>query len=156
MLALTEVAPWGSAIMRSKWIENRSWAPPHDLVGKRFAVHQGKTVDAEAILDVQGLIPGFPSHGHPLGAFLGTVLLFGFVQVGPEDRPVYWRSWRPLTGAQMKRILKSEWRNPEASHLWLLKDPRPLDEPLPCRGMQKLWAVPAEYLPALEALGKAA
>jgi hypothetical protein len=159
MQALTEIAPWGSAIIRpeplkAKWIENRMWAPPRSLIGSRIAIHQGKQFDEDAYDAVRDILEDFAPMGElPLGAFLGTVLLFGYVHV--EGKSIEVRTMEKVSSNALSKILGSPWRNAEATHLWLLKDPRALAAPIPCRGMQKLWNVPPEHLPALEALGGA-
>jgi hypothetical protein len=153
MLALTEQAPWGTAIIHFlKFIENRTWAPPDSLIGKRFAIHQGKTLDDDALTVLQfELCTDFPVKSDiPLGVFLGTVKLQGYVHV--SNGSAEWHGCEPLRAGALARIMRSSWRNETASHLWCLKEPRALKTPIPCRGLQKLWHVPAEHVRALEAL----
>lgn len=151
MLALTETAPWGTAIIHhGKYIENRVWAPSPDLIGKRFAIHQGKTLDEDALVTVQMLCVEFPPACElPMGALVGTVKLQGYVWI--DGKQIEWRGCDPLPDAALDRIMRSQWRNPDATHLWCLNDPRALRTPIPCRGLQKLWRVPQEHIAALEA-----
>ena len=48
MKALTLHQPYASLIAYGiKTIETRSWKPPDDLIGERFAIHAGKTMDMD-------------------------------------------------------------------------------------------------------------
>jgi len=48
MKALTLHQPWATAVANfGKRVENRTWAPPPSLVGRRLAIHAGKTWDRE-------------------------------------------------------------------------------------------------------------
>jgi hypothetical protein len=152
MHALTETGPWGSAIILGfKPIENRTWAPPKTLIGQRFVIHQGKEFDAAAWDFCRELVPEFPEVT-PSGALLGTVKLRGYVRVDAAKgfAVAQWHGPENVAGKELDAILASPWRNPDASHLWCLSDPRPLATPIPCKGMQRLWRVPAEHTPALE------
>ena len=153
MLSLTLTPPWGTAIMRfGKFIENRMWAPPAALLGQRFAIHQGKTLDEDALDDLIDMCPGFPEEEAiqpEIGGFLGTVELHGFVWFrGGQPQ---WSGASPLAPGALDKIVHSKWRNPTASHLWCLRLPLLLATMVPCRGLQKLWHVPEQHLAALEA-----
>jgi len=55
VLALTLWQPWATLIaLGHKDIENREWAPPQHLIGKRFAIHAGKTVEPGVADDLPG------------------------------------------------------------------------------------------------------
>ena len=60
--AITLHQPWASLVAHGiKNVETRSWPPPHGIIGKRIAIHAGRTVvlnpDHEtvaAIADIYG------------------------------------------------------------------------------------------------------
>lgn len=60
MKALSFSQPWlWSILYRGKRIENRSWAPPIDMIGQRIVLHAAKSWDKDAVGFMIGLgIPG--------------------------------------------------------------------------------------------------
>ncbi len=147
--------PWASLIaLGKKRVETRSWRPPQALVGQRIAIHaSARPVDqlARELLFRAGVDPGMDL---PRGAIVATARLWGV-----------WKSSRePIQGIVPPRgmsflaeVLTSErHRDLPTDDLelalgdwspgrcfWALDEVRPMD-PVPCRGMQGLWAVPAE------------
>ncbi len=123
MLALTVWQPWAVALIElRKDVENRSWAPPRRAIDTRIAIHAGKTLDSAAVAHLVrlGLMRPGAITGAPLGAIVGTVELQGG-----------------------SRSAVSPWAEPGMWH-WLVTDPRRLREPVPCRGAQGRWPVPAD------------
>ena len=128
MFALTLTRPWGIAVMRhGKDIENRVWAPVTQLKpGDRFAIHNALKIDPRGVAKVMEFLrDGRPAHAvdmdvlcGPPGVILGTVRFCGIV-----------------------RGSTSTWF--EGPVGWVLADPRPLRDPIACRGQQRLWAIPA-------------
>ena len=104
-----------------KDIENRRWYPPHALIGERIAIHAGKTWDETGLEFIRSLGLECPGDGpeHPTG-IVGTARLVGTVGRGETH---------------------SRWYMGEVG--WRLADVRELPAPLPCRGYQKTWTVPA-------------
>lgn len=123
MKGLTVWQPWAHCIVHcEKDVENRTWAPPIHVVGQRIAIHAGKVLDPDAVarLVAAGRLVKGEIHGAPLGAVIGTARLEGSTRAS--------RSW---------------WAEPDMTH-WLLADVRRLREPVPCRGAQGLWDLPAD------------
>ena len=107
MKALSIQQPWADLILyRGKDIENRTWRLPVHMLGQRVHVHAGKRIDRDACewYDI-------PVDQVRLrtGALLGTVLIVACVT----------RS-------------SSEWFN--GPYGFVLADPEPYAEPVPCRG----------------------
>jgi hypothetical protein len=143
--ALTLIQPWGFSIMwDGKAVENRTWAPPSSMLGKRFAVHAGKKVDERVLGEMVGR--HFGDERLSWQGILGTVELVGYVRpdCSGEAAPANW----PLLLA----ALESPWRAPDAKVLWVLRDPRPLAEPIACPGAQGLWVVPTDIAERMRAL----
>ncbi len=80
MRALTLIQPWASLIVAgAKRIENRTWKPPLNMAGQRFAIHAGKKLDADVLFDLQDRdIAGLPPVP-PLGRIVGVATLAGYV-----------------------------------------------------------------------------
>jgi hypothetical protein len=128
MRALTIWQPWASAIVAGpKWLENRTWKPPAWIAGKRIAIHAGKVLDREASEDLRlgnilspGMLWPHDPAALPRGAIIGTARVTGYVTDSTDPWFV-----GPVG--------------------WVLADVEPC-EPVPCRGAQGIWVVPAEVL----------
>lgn len=127
-LALTLIQPWATLVIRcGKDVENRTWAPGSRLpIGGRFWIHAGKKLDEEVVADMRVDEPVFrmweADEGVPRGALLGHVRLVAATHV---------RTSRWHMSGQIG---------------WYLDDVVVLPKPIPCRGAQQLWEVPADVL----------
>jgi hypothetical protein len=112
--------PWAwAAAAGHKRIENRSWAPPDDLLGGQFAIHAGGKVDADAVSALArdfSLRPG--ANELVVGAVVAIATL-DEVLVMSED------SWFEQGG-----------------YGWRLRDVLRLRYPIPCPGRLSLWSLP--------------
>lgn len=122
MKALTLYQPWATLIIHGpKRIENRRWTPPKDLIGKRIAIHAGKTIDGGAVIRHEDTL--LKATGGvfeiPTGVVLGTAIVYGYVTRSDDE----WFSG-PIG--------------------WQLAEVRALPEPIPCRGAQGLWDLPPD------------
>jgi hypothetical protein len=129
MKALTLHQPWALAVFLGKDIENRTWMPPPDLIGQRFAIHAARRVRREEEddiwEDIRGrLEPAPPFSRWARGKILGTVKLEKVTLRRPMDcsRADSW-----FTGPVG----------------WVLAEPRLLKRAIPARGYQRLWDVEA-------------
>lgn len=122
MKALTIWEPWAWAIVAAgKDVENRTWAPPRALLGERIVIHAGKRVDEDAIDDIEWLIEReVPRRELAPGCLVGTALL---VRISTS-------SASPWFSGPFGWELRDPWRG----------------APVPCRGAQGLWDVPADVL----------
>jgi len=147
MRALTLIQPWAGLIATgAKRIENRTWRPPADMIGQRFAIHAGKKLDEETIRDVlddedQRLDEwgGARLVESPLwrvtSAVLCTVRLVG-VATAPEDCEMdagHGQSW---------------WFN--GPYGFVLADVQ-IVAPIPCKGALGFWTLPDDISHALTA-----
>jgi hypothetical protein len=131
--ALTIKQPWASAIAYgTKTVENRSWEPPRLPGGQELAIHAGKSSDVGAWPP----IGQFWDASQPLGAILAVATL-----AGCHD----WDECENPDGS-----LCTPWSQRFQWH-WQISNVRPLAEPVPCRGFQKLWTVPDEAEAAVRA-----
>lgn len=74
MQALTIWQPWASLIVHGfKRIENRTWAPPADLVGTTIAIHAGKKVT----LALRGRWPKYSAPNRPRRCHVKARKAFG-------------------------------------------------------------------------------
>jgi hypothetical protein len=123
MKALTVRQPWAWAIVVGyKGIENRSWPTRHR---GRLAIHaaqrhdpEGDRVFAELGIDVPANLP--------YGCVIGIVEMVGCV---PVDHPQTWFDAAPIAADP---FATGPW-------CWILENPQPLAEPVPCRGQRMLW-----------------
>lgn len=148
MRALSLIQPWGSAILEmGKDVENRPWAPPQHLIGKRFAIHAGAKLDKHDAWQLLNELP-VATAAYPQRAILGTVELVGYVRMGgiyPTplfDDDEFRRCG--LNAAQVDSAVQSRWRADGARFLWVLRAPQVLPEPIPMKGSLGLWRVPAD------------
>ena len=103
--ALSIQQPWADAILhRGKDVENRTWAAPRHMIGKRFYIHAGKRIDRDA-----AQVLGMVTPRDRLGAILGEARLRRCV-----------------------RVWDSEWFC--GPYGFVLEDVVAYDEPIPCRG----------------------
>ena len=131
--------PWATLIvLGAKKVENRSWKT--DYRGRLF-IHASASrpagswsgiIDGDAIgpdepVTAGGvLLPAWSSL--PVSAVVGSVELYDCVD--EVDLPPEW-DHDPFVGGP---------------YCWLLRDPRPLATPFPCKGALRLWAPPAGLL----------
>lgn len=159
MKALTLRPPWGSFIVAGlKTSETRSWPPPRDLIGKRFAIHQGLhrtrldevgddladfTTEQLGILD--GRATGSPfldPYGHlPRGVVVATVRLVVAGQVVTPPDLEHDRAFicRTPDGAMFDGRDDGLGDYRLGRWVWQLDDNEPLDEPIPAVGRQRIW-----------------
>jgi hypothetical protein len=125
MKTLSVRQPWAFAILHlGKDIENRSW--PTDYRGP-LAIHASKRIDREAVGDLNDRLEGVVNiDDHEL--VTGTVV--GIVDLIDCLPPNGWGD-------------ESPWAEPGQYH-WLLSNPRPLEQPIPCLGKLGLFEVEVE------------
>lgn len=134
--ALTLWRPWAAAIAHgTKRVENRTWVPPRSMFGQDIAIHAGQRIDADAVDEVvlylpRSLLPG------PTG-IVAVVRLAGFI----EERGAQF-FFGGISIDDAKDAARSPWFDGDTG--WVLDRVRPLAEPVPCRGAQGLWVVPAD------------
>lgn len=160
MQALTLWQPWAWAMaFAGKPVENRTWAPPHALLGQRIAIHAGKVCDADAICDIAaefGLMPAdwqppSPSYGlegaKPVGTLAGGAVvavgtLAGYVCDDGNGR-IIGETICPETTAGFARSYRaSRWYQGPVG--WIVVNRIALPTPVPCRGAQGLWTLPPD------------
>ncbi len=132
--ALSVQQPWAWAILHAgKDIENRTWAPPRHIIGRRIWIHASKkrqpiepsellpsfTLGELVVTGISGRLHLVPELRElPLGAILGSVRVVGTTRIAKGNR---WFSG-PIG--------------------WVLTDPSPLARPVATRGSLGLWKVP--------------
>lgn len=154
MMALTLSRPWAAIVAAGrKRVENRSWAPPRGLVGNDLALHAGKGWDRDGQTwidehfgkEAYGDLP-FMEHS----VIVAVAKLFTFVYKDVDEAaPV---SIHVMTPEDRM------WFFGDVG--WILRDIRRLPRPVPCRGYQRLWALPfgveRDVKAQLDELGRAA
>lgn len=152
--ALTVHQPWAWCIAGGwKPIENREWPPPRWLFGRYLAIHAGRQYDAPAARDMVRYreelgLPAGPPDGHSIarGAIVAAARVAGAVQVerdeaADEPRLRFVRVLGDVSEQTGRELAASPWAS--GPWLWVLQGVVAIDPPIPCRGFQKLWSVPA-------------
>ncbi len=128
-----------------KDVENRTWPPPIDRLGKPLAIHGGKTWDKgyeQMVREVLHL-DALPAEAHATG-ILGVVTLDRVIT--GDFYPMVMRVGAPLrrTAVGADSAFTSEWYC--GPYGWVLRDPVVFREPVACRGNRGLWPLPPEVL----------
>lgn len=122
MYALTVRQPWAWAIANGKDVENRTWRTKHRGL---LAIHAAARLDYET-------------------AFAAVARLHS-----GDLPPRWWREPGVLPTSAIVAVVDlhdivrdstSRWAMPGQWH-WLLRDVRPLAEPVPCVGARGVWEV---------------
>lgn len=170
MKALTVWQPWASLIVGAppsydehptppqKPVENRGWAPPRALIGQRIAIHAAKKMDEDVLDTIQDLFLD-KLHGEvrtpyakpslfPIAAVVGVATLTGAI-VRRHDGSIvdaFSTSGGPTVevGEDVRRFYNAD------AIGWLLEDRRALAAPVPCRGSQGIWTLPADVAARVE------
>jgi hypothetical protein len=169
LLALTVHQPWAWALAGGwKPIENREWPPPRHLFGRPLAIHAGRKYDGEAAYDLavyaaELRLPRSPPP--PAEIALGAIVAVGQVAgavlveeiLDPANPAANRLEVREVRGAvspeRAVELAGSRWAC--GPWLWVLTDVVQVD-PVPCRGMQKLWTVPPQITDAVRERFRAA
>lgn len=152
--AITIWEPWASLIaMGEKSIETRSWKAPDNIINQRIAIHAAATMPKW----VKALCSGFAKligtkeyngswlyhleHGiGPFGKVVATAKLTECILI-IEDHEVMEYA---IIGEGDKQQMVD---GPEylfgdytpGRYAWILEDIKPLENPTPAKGMQRLW-----------------
>ena len=139
MKTLSIRQPWASLLCAGvKDVENRTWAPPQDAVGRKILIHAGSakvpenffdTIPFEWSSEIQNAVRygWMPRHDVPTGAIIGYATLVGYSEK-----------------------TDSLWDGGEGQIKWQFEDPFLFDEPIPAKGKLGLFEFPLdeENLPA--------
>ena len=152
--ALTGWQPYPSLIVAGvKRFETRSWAPPVSLWGERIAMHAA----------ARPLVPESTAHdawqatrlhiGSPLklprGVIVGTAVLRGAWQVEDYGPTVMGgRAFEFTIDEGAPRVERDDGLGDYSVGRWVWEfvDPYRLVVPIPIRGRQRLWNVPADVI----------
>lgn len=134
MKTLSVRQPWASLLCAGvKDVENRTWAPPKELIGKKILIHAGSTKVSKDFFDITPLewcseianatrYGWIPSNDKvPLGKIIGFATLDGYSD-----------------------STDSLWDGGEGQVKWIFRDPYLFDEPIPAKGMLGLFDYPLD------------
>lgn len=145
MRALTLWRPWPWVILQApeparKAVENRPRKYPKALHGELFAIHAGKHYDGDSVGFILRVFNELTGDAPP-DSFLADSQVEGIVGVAR------------LAGIAIDRLKLPADQQPwfTGPYGWLLSDVRPLKTPIPIRGAQGFWRVPAPVQAAIEA-----
>lgn len=120
MRALTITQPWASLLARGeKRVENRTWAPPEELIGDLVALHASREFDQlDGYLIRRRYGVAIEQADCPLGAVVAVARLTDVV-----------------TESQDPWFL--------GPYGWVFTEVARID-PVPCRGARRLWTLPPD------------
>jgi hypothetical protein len=140
MRALSFSQPWLWAVLYAgKHIENRTWAPPVEMIGKSIALHAAKSWDGDGISYLCNLGIEHPGRRdlYPSSCIVGVATI-DYVRTSAEGFPEDQRKW---------------FFGPFG---WYLSNIRILPVTVPATGKLGLWHVSEADLPAIHAQLEAA
>jgi hypothetical protein len=137
---LTVWRPWDYALVNGKDIENRPTRPPAALIGQRIALHAGlKYDDAGARVVKRGLgVTELPQR--TAGVIFAVTTIVGWVEVDTVECRKHDVKLM-TTDPELEWAVKSKWFSGPVGIV--LKDTVALPKPIPARGMQGWWPLPA-------------
>ena len=154
MRALTLWEPWASLTAKGqKKIETRSWKAPDELIGQRIAIHAAKRMPVIAKIfcrefsKLLGLVTYTGSWlyylEHGVGSFgkvVATAKLVDCKKILP-DTPNYafYGDSKGETAIPKDSLEYAFGDYTPGRYAWILEDIKPLDEPIPVKGKQRLW-----------------
>lgn len=160
-LAISLKQPWAWAVFNQcigKDIENRTWWTAFRgpvWIASSAQVTQAYYDEASRIIfETTGYLP---PHRETLlrGAILGRAtivdcILPGGYRVEPGTQCIRWPSGKgaPPEGARYHRLHPAKWHFHEQFG-YVLEERKALREPVPCKGLQRFWRVPADVLEQL-------
>lgn len=142
---LTLWRPWAASIVHGpKRVENRPWAPPvaHVRAGLWIALHAGQRWDEEGASFITDV-----------GKWKEASERLDDDECDESCWPYEWAVQGIVGVARVERVWKFDSLSDEGlpgmewafgTYCWDLADVRALPEPIPCRGRQMLWTLPAE------------
>ncbi len=152
MRALTLWRPWTDAILRrGKRVENRRRPPPRGTVGTTIALHAGKRYEIGDWSFSDSWTP--PRDEDCSTGIVGVARIAGYLDLrNVDDEGRGRRSESVVEESAAARVhsldLNPWWTGPCG---WLLDHVVAIGEPIPCRGAQGLWTVPALELEFVKA-----
>lgn len=148
MQALTLRQPYAGAVAHlGKDIENRSWAPPKDVIGTRIAIHAGgarcndrSLVHHRDTIRVRAHDARRLDFDEPRLAVVAVATVVGATHYRYGGN---YGGRLTLRELEYLRINARGWALPDCWN-WLLRDVIALPEPVPCKGRQKVWHLPED------------
>jgi len=133
MRALTICQPWATLMFAGvKLFETRSWAPHRDCLDKPFAIHAGKkpikVKDLPRALDALCV--------EQLGALYATTVPFGQV-LGIATLLAFKPTAEFVDQISARERLVGDWS--AGRFAWCFQWEEQFEEPIPARGLQKIW-----------------
>jgi len=142
--ALTLTQPWAGLVASGiKLIENRPKPPPAVMIGQRFAIHASREIDQLVFDRIYEIDPGLrpelattreQSRWHQLARIKSAIIGVGTLLSFAED----------LEGLRASGCVSEDqerWYFPPSIG-YMLADVRPLERPIPIKGMLGFWTIP--------------
>lgn len=145
---MTLYTPWAGVVAAGiKRVENRPWPPPKPLIGNLLAIHAGLNHDkaAEASMRAGAFAALLPRPYDEIRQAKGCI-----VAVARVVGSIY--GFREMVEDEFKRRgMDSQYPWFFGPYGWLLEHTTELKAPVPCRGFQRVWKLPADVEAAVTA-----
>lgn len=151
--AVTIHQPWAWAVAAGhKPVENRTWRPPLEAVGRLVGIHAGlrpySADEWDEVMRAWNSDEDMPVEPLTVGALIGVARLVGVISLGNPLKAGCLRFWRHVGRSkcvgeyvpdELAARIRPWWRGPWG---WLFEEAVLLPEPIPMRGQQGLWRIP--------------
>lgn len=135
---LTLIQPWAYAVERlGKRIENRGWAPPQWVIGKRIYIHAGAKLDKNSCKSIIATGRWLPETFDQKSIGCSAVVA-GFVSPDGRHRG-------DISDHDARLALANEWYVP-GNVAWVLRDVWLVEPRIPTKGQLGLWALNARQV----------
>ena len=164
MREITLWPEWVWAICNlKKDVENRLWQAPYSICGKRIAIHAGKTIGGgssifDALFNLESMasraeytfakILKYGDHGDIIGTWfkkdncIWTLRTEHLVRGSVVATAIVDRSrWLDYSCDKYADGSPASPWAADGQYNWILRDIIVLEDPVPCRGYQKLWTL---------------
>lgn len=154
--------PWASLVLvGAKVFETRSWAPPVGLIGSRLGIHAGKTVvrrlPADLAASVAELLGRDWIETVPTGRLLCIATVCGAWMTGERIGEGNIATVRAREGSPPLPCFREDLFGDYSPGRWIWGlEQVALVKPVPVRGRQRVWSLPAGELNRRPADGLAA
>jgi activating signal cointegrator 1 len=144
--------PWASLVLvGAKAFETRSWAPPVRLIGRSLGIHAGQTVVRRLPPDLAAAVVGLLGHNWietvPTGRLLCITRVWGAWMTGERIGDGNIATVRAREGSPPLPGFREDLFGDYAPGRWIWGlEQVTVVKPLPARGRQRVWSLPADEL----------
>lgn len=147
--ALSIQQPWIWAILHcKKRVENRSWRPHQNIIGRPIALHASLLTDLSGVpkfteiltrMREWEMLEFYRASPKAHGAIVAVAMITGWAEQKGDGVQFFTPDHDRRYG---RKLLSSPWASGPVC--WGLSHVEILRDPIPCSGQQRLWSLPPE------------